>query len=154
MMKKGDIAIQYVFLIFIGVIAVFVTVGMLANWSLGANKFMDVLTGGKPSSAQDKETIRATSVNAFKTEIVKHAKLCFESRREDAGQAGELCYTVKCCTVPADPNCAATCTASCSDIKADIERSLGTGMVSCDEFTVSSKAIIGYDFAKNIVVVR
>ena len=84
-MKKGDIAIQYVFLILIGVVAVFVIVGMLANWSLSTNKFMDVLTGGNgKTKLQDKETIRANSVESFRNEIIKHAKICFENKRRDA----------------------------------------------------------------------
>ena len=152
-MKKGDIAIQYVFLILIGVVAVFVIVGMLANWSLSTNKFMDVLTGGNgKTKLQDKETIRANSVESFRNEIIKHAKICFENKRRDAGESGELCYTVKCCT---NTSCATTCRTSCDGpMNKSIEKSIGNGTVRCSEFMNSDKAIIEYDFLKNMVIIR
>lgn len=161
MKKKGDISINYMFMIFIAVIAVFVIIGLLARWSLGADKFMCVLTGEckAKDGVVDKQTITVndnTPISTrFTNEVAKHAKICYENMRTNPETQGELCYTVKCCI---NDDCTSTCTAhgGCSDVGVIVDSSLGLNAKSeskmlCEEF--GSKAIIEYDFKENKVMV-
>ena len=150
-MKKGDISIQYVFLILIAVVAAFVIIGMLARWSLGADKFMCVLTGEckAKDGIVDKQTILVTDTanpDKFANEVAKHAKICFENMRTSSEVQGELCYTVKCCT---DDTCTTFCQTDCATVQTIVEASLGPDTLICSEF--GYKAIIEYDLRENKV---
>lgn len=156
-MRKGDISIQYIFLIFIGVIAVFVIVGMLTKWSMGTDKFMCVLTGDctPKDGIIDKKTIWVRDIanpDKFKTEIAKQAKICFESMRKNGGEQGELCYTVKCCENDDCNPPSTTCSSTCAEVVPIIEASLGPNNVICYNF--GYKAIIEYDIRESKVKIN
>ncbi|MBN2422000.1 hypothetical protein JXB41_02135 [Candidatus Woesearchaeota archaeon] len=145
--KKSSLPLNYMFIIFISVIAVFVIVGMISKWAFSSNKFMCKLTGDcDESMIIDKQTINVDSTGdntRFVNEIIKHAKICYERARKGEVK-GELCYTVKC----------NDCEASCSDVQADIESSLGNGKVECSGFTASDKAIIEFDYSYQRVLIK
>ncbi|MBT3464664.1 hypothetical protein HOD20_00365 [archaeon] len=143
--KKGDIAINQMFIIFVSVIAVFVIVGMLAKWSLNSSDFMCKLSGECGGEGKvDKESIEVDNPTKFLNEVVKQSKLCFERGRK--GQiSGELCYTVKCTS---------GCKINCNTIKSPVEKTVGADNLECNEFGEGSKAIISYDYKTSHVIIR
>jgi hypothetical protein len=96
--KKADLSIQYVFLIFLGTITVFVIIGMLTQWSFNTKKFTCKLTGdcSAVTPPDDIQVINATNCAEFKPEIVKHARLCYQ--KAIAGKLPEgnsaVCYNI------------------------------------------------------------
>ncbi|MBD3203076.1 hypothetical protein GF327_02180 [Candidatus Woesearchaeota archaeon] len=146
-MKKAALPLNYAFLIFVSVIAVFVIVGMLSKWSLSSNKFMCKLSGDCDEQILlDKQTITVQSSGdntRFVNEIVKHAKICYE-RSKGNENAGELCYTVKC----------ETCSASNNDISSVLTGSDWDTKIDYSEFSSSNKAIIEFDYGDIIVRIR
>ncbi|MFH0876108.1 MAG: hypothetical protein V1859_09300 [archaeon] len=154
MSKKGDLSINYAFLIFVSVIAVFVIIGMISGWAFNAKNMMCKLTGEckEGETLIDKQTITVDSTDGnnarFVNEIIKHSKLCF-TRSSEGSNRGELCYTVKC-NAPTP----FTCTARCNDIQPGIEASIGAGKVDCTDFDSSNKAIIEFDYGRQVILIR
>ena len=146
-MKKASLPLNYVFIVFVSVIAVFVIVGMISKWALNSSKFMCKLTGDCDEKVMlDKQTISVSSTgdnSRFIVEIIKHAKLCYE--RAKAGEVkGELCYTVKC------DNCQATP----SDIQARLQNTDWEEKIDLSEFDNSNKAIIEFDYYEEKVRIK
>ncbi len=100
-MKKADLSLNYIFIIFISVIAVFVIVGMLTNWVFSAKVLMCKLdkTCEEPGMLSTSRTIlipgSVTDNRNFVNEIIKDAKICYERSRRSENR-GELCYAIKC----------------------------------------------------------
>ena len=127
--KKGDLPLQYIFLIFIATIAVFVVVGMITNWSLSANKYIGNLYGGDDKPMEDIQVVHVTCTQ-MENEIIKHAKICHK-KGTDGMIRGNLCFALVA------PN---TCSVSASTITS----ALGTRLKT--PFTTSSnKFVIAYD---------
>jgi hypothetical protein len=148
--KKASLPLNYVFLIFVSVIAVFVIVGMLSQWTFSANKFMCKLTGDcDETMLLDKQTITVENDPVrFVNEIVKHAKICYERARKGEVK-GELCYTVKCETTTGPP-----CVADEAEIDAEIGTTSWESKINRTEFSISNKAIIEFDYSKQIVKIK
>ncbi len=148
-MKKADLSLNYIFIIFISVIAVFVIVGMLTGWAFSAKNMMCKLSGDcTEEQLLDKQTISVDGSSGntrFVTEIVKHAKICYERSRKSENR-GELCYTVTC------SGCTADCTGD--NIAPQIESSIGKDKADCSGFVGSNKAIIEFDYSSQRVLVR
>ena len=96
-MKKAALSLEFIFLIFLGTIAVMVVIGMITNWSFSINK------GIKKLSEEDKDVkddLSELNVSMYPcdrqaSEIAKNIKLCMEK-----GQKGNLpmsgsCYVVE-----------------------------------------------------------
>lgn len=148
MMKKADLSIQYVFLIFIAVVAVFVIVGLITKMALSSEKFMCVLTGQcNQENVLDKQTIETSDIDSFQGEIVKQAKICYERGRKgqiESAYSSAHCYVVKCVT---------GCRASCDDVRERIEESIGQN-VDCEDFQNSDKAIIDFFYSDEKVIIK
>ncbi|MFH0876109.1 MAG: hypothetical protein V1859_09305 [archaeon] len=141
MNKKADLAINYTFLVFIGVIAVFVIIGMLTNWKLISEKAMNAISKNPEPALVDSKIIATKDIFAFKREIIKQSKLCSEYAKSGYIK-GELCYAIVC---------ESNCNVACSDI--DFENEVGKNKVSCYMNMPNSKAIIGFDYSTQKVVI-
>ncbi|MBN1502441.1 hypothetical protein JW930_02775 [Candidatus Woesearchaeota archaeon] len=149
-MKKAELTLQYIFLIFVAVIAVFVIVGLITRMALNSEKFMCALTGKcDPDNGFSAESLEASDEDGFMNAIIKNAKICYER-----GSKGEVetrqtiahCYAVKCI--------ANGCTASCPDVQGEIEASIGSSNVDCTEFQNSNIAIIDFDYSLSKVIIK
>ncbi|MCX6710342.1 MAG: hypothetical protein NTV63_05335 [Candidatus Woesearchaeota archaeon] len=144
--KKGDIAIQYVFLIFIATISVFVIVGMLTKWSFSSSKFMCRLTGecSSEEGSGDIVKINATDLDDFRHEVEKGAKLCYENGKIGRVK-GSVCYIIMCYTL--NPN-------QCSldpSLKTNLETE---GINVTISYSNSDKAVISYDYNTKFVKIE
>lgn len=95
MKKKGDLSITYIFLIFIGTIAVFVIVGLLTNWSFNAKNFMSKLTGDDETQEPDAQSVQVSG--ACDQDVIKHGKLCWTKYTQGIINSN-LCYVLKGCS--------------------------------------------------------
>ena len=94
--KKADMALSYIFAIFVSTIVVLVVVSLVIKWGSKSGGFVDNLFGkGKEDSAKANEFINVKDLNCTRTkeEIVKFSKLCYEK-----GKLGKLnegyCYLI------------------------------------------------------------
>ncbi|MBU0757463.1 MAG: hypothetical protein KKF44_05330 [Nanoarchaeota archaeon] len=148
--KNANLPLNYIFIIFVSLIAVFVIVGMLSKWSLSSNKFMCKLTGDcNEELVLDKETIIVQGADStrFFNEIVKQAKICFE-RSQKSENRGSLCYTVKC------EGCTLECTPDMIDNIGYKDKAKLEPKADCTEFTNSDKAIIEFDYSNFQVIIK
>ncbi len=138
--KKADMAINYIFLIFIATIAVFVIVGLLTKWSFSTSKFMCKLTGecGQEDVTPDVQKINTTDCADFQYEIVKGAKLCYEN-----GKLGRIKGTV--CYAILGPN---NCNINADKLKDYIGNEVNVTITYNGN---SDKAIISYDYNTKFV---
>ena len=139
--KRGALALQYVFLIFIATIAVFVIVGLLTRWSFSAENFMQSITGNNEEDVPaDVQTINTTDCNDFKHEIVKGARLCYENGMLGRIK-GSLCYGI---IGPKD------CNFDSKTIKEAVE---DVGVNVTVNYDKSEKALISYDYDTKRVII-
>ena len=87
--RKGDLSIQYMFLIFIGVIALVVIVGMLTDWSFGARRYVGKLTSGDDYE----QDIQMVITGDLSGDTEKHVKLC-KAKCEQGLVKSNLCYAI------------------------------------------------------------
>ncbi|MFH1398712.1 MAG: hypothetical protein ABIG95_01215 [Candidatus Woesearchaeota archaeon] len=92
-MKKADLSIQFIFLIFIATIAAVVIIGLLSNWAFDLRGAFDDFFDNSRDEVPDQETINLTNCNKVNEEIVKHAKLCYV-RSQQGLINGDLCYAI------------------------------------------------------------
>ncbi|MBN1157269.1 hypothetical protein JXA85_06620 [Candidatus Woesearchaeota archaeon] len=142
--KKGDLSINYIFLIFIATIAVFVIVGLITKWSLNADKLVKTLVGG--DSKEDILDIQIVNVTECGTngeylenEIIKHAKLCYTKAKQGKVH-GSLCYGLVTETI---------CGVNTVKVKEELD-DLGISS-SLSAQLGQNKIIIGYSYDKGIV---
>jgi hypothetical protein len=146
--KKGDLSINYIFLIFISTIAVFVIVGLITKWSFNADKFVKTLSGSddKESEILDVQIINVTECGTLgadlENEIIKQSKLCF-TKATQGHVRGTLCYGL------VNPG---SCGANATKIKLELEdiginNSILTGLGQ-------TSILIGYNYDKKIVEIR
>ena len=149
-MKKGSLPLNYVFIVFISVIAVFVIVGMLTKWSLNTGSFMCQLTGEcDETNLIDKQTITVDTPERFAKEAIKQSKLCYE-KSKNAETPGELCYSIKCECSPADIP-----TPTHIHDEYDGLSQSWKDKINKSEFDVKSyKAIIEFDYNRQKVFIR
>jgi hypothetical protein len=146
MSKKADLSLNYIFLIFVSVIAVFVIVGMLTSWTFNVNNILNRITEPDDSNIIDTKIITITdNSNKFINNIISHSKMCNE-RAKNGQVKGELCYAIVCY-----PD---TCTASCNDVKTKIEDFNDEIKVDCDDFQNNNKAIIGFDYSSQKLLIK
>ena len=112
--KKADLTINYIFLIFVSTIAVFVVVGLITGWSFNIKNIMERIGDPEKPEVIDTKIVEVGSgdTQRYITEIVKQAKIC-NDRAIDGEVHGELCYAIIC-----SPS---SCSASCVDIQDDIQ---------------------------------
>jgi hypothetical protein len=92
-MKRAEMSIQLIFLIFIATIAAFVIVGMITKSSISASSMMDKLFGEDDEPIIDVQLINLTKCDNVDNEITKHAKLCYTKGQQGLVK-GELCYGI------------------------------------------------------------
>jgi hypothetical protein len=142
--KKGDMTIQYAFLIFLATITVFVVIGLITKWSFSTNTLICKLSGecNQPTTPADIQKINATSCPDFLSEIVKGARLCNEN-----GKLGRLSGSEPVCYIIIGP-----CT---SITKQEINNSLTAPAINLTNFEItfdrSNKAAISYEYTRKIV---
>ncbi|MBN1386329.1 hypothetical protein JW968_05145 [Candidatus Woesearchaeota archaeon] len=90
--KKGDMSLNYIFLIFIGTISVFIVVGLLSNWAFGTKKFMEKLQGSDDETEIDAQVIDAGG--DCTDDAIKHGKLCWTKFQQGLVRSN-LCYVLK-----------------------------------------------------------
>lgn len=88
--EKGEIALEYIFIIFIAVITVFVIVGMLTNWSFGADKYISRILESGEEAVPDIQFVLSNNPDAV---LEKHKKLCSE-KCESKVLRSNLCYVI------------------------------------------------------------
>ena len=139
-MKKGDIAIEYIFVIFVSVIAVFVIIALMLKTVPSTQKFLCKLSGTceTPIPPGDIPIINTTDCTDFQHEIIKAARLCFENGKLGRIKQG-ICYVIM---------------GPCNIEQQTIKQALVAERLN---FTISydmnSKAIISYDYLSKIVKV-
>ncbi len=92
--KRGALALQYIFLIFIATVVAFIIIGMVGKWSLKSNRFISTMFGGEKNVALDNQIINVTNHRLYVNEVVKHAKICYEKGKEGKLEGRQLCYTL------------------------------------------------------------
>ncbi len=92
--KRGALALQYIFLIFIATVVAFIIIGMVGKWSLKSNRFISTMFGGEKNVALDNQIINVTNHGLYVNEVVKHAKICYEKGKEGKLEGRQLCYTL------------------------------------------------------------
>ena len=149
MRKRAALAINYIFLIFVSLIVIFVIIGMVTKWSFNANRYMrDLFGGDEEENTLDRQIINVTDCNDLQNEIVKHAKICYTEARQGQvkGTMWALCYGL-----PNPGNCAVTRGAVKNDLDAaTIDNRVDGGLNT--RFT--SNVIVGYDYDSKVVTVQ
>ena len=93
-------SIEFTFLIFLAVIVVMVVVTLVIKFAFSGNMLFCKIAGTCNKDAPpvpDNQVISLTSINdctRVRTEIVKHAKLCYERWLELASNEVSICYTI------------------------------------------------------------
>ena len=94
--KKADMALSYIFAIFVSTIVVLVVVSLVIKWGSKSGGFIDNLFGkDKKDNTKANEFISVKDLTCVRTkeEIVKFSKLCYEK-----GKLGKLdegyCYYI------------------------------------------------------------
>jgi hypothetical protein len=141
--KKADMSINYIFLIFIATISVFVIIGLITKWSFDAKRFVEVLTGPGDDNSEilDMQIVNVTKCGEaddpgkyMRTEILKQAKICYTKGKEGKVK-GTLCYAIMA------PGTG--CPVTPEEIKAKLDESEIVNRVSG---TGQNKVIIGYSY--------
>ncbi len=142
--KKGfTLAVNYIFLFFIGVIVAMVVIGMITKGYLNANRFMCRLTGtcdDKKDGMIGVQKIKASCKDA-EIEILKHTKLCYEHGIN--GDVKGLCYVI---FLPEN------CGPKSDELKEKLwdDYDINASVIYDGEM----KAVIAYDYEKQRVEVR
>ena len=147
MAKKGDLSINYIFLIFIATIAVFVIIGLITKWSFNADKFVKNLVGGdQEEDILDIQIINLTVTNCYpdsvayiENEIIKHAKLCYTKARQGKVK-GTLCYGLVS---------GMACAINTNTVKSELDAAEMNSSIS--DLLYQNKIIIGYSYSKKVV---
>ena len=92
-MKKSQLSIQFIFLIFIGTIVAVVVIGLLTDWAFDLRGAFDDFFSGNQNTGPDQETINLSNCNRVDQEIAKHAKLCYVKSQQGL-IGGDLCYAM------------------------------------------------------------
>ena len=142
--KKGfTLAVNYIFLFFIGVIVAMLVVGMITKGYINVERFMCRLTGtcdNEKDGMIGVQKINATCDNAER-EILKHTKLCYEHGIN--GEVKGLCYVI---FLPEN------CGPKSDELKEKLwnEYDINASVIYDGEI----KAVIAYDYEKQRVEVR
>jgi len=94
-MKKAMLPLQITFILVIGVIAAFITIGLLIDWTFNAGKIMSKITGDE-AHLPDNQKIDINGMNC-ENEVIKHAKLCYAKITQSSDPKGFLCYALYNC---------------------------------------------------------
>lgn len=141
--KKGDMTIQYAFLIFLATITVFVVIGLITKWSFSTNTLICKLSGecAEKTTPLDNQIINATSCDDFNHTIATQAAICNENGKLGRISSGGMCYVI---------------TGPCTSITSqDINDTLRTQGRNLSNFRITfngrDRAIISYDYSDKIV---
>ncbi len=142
--KKGDLSINYIFLIFIATITVFVIVGLITKWSFNADRLVKTLVSSdEKDELLDVQIINVTECGSkgeyLENEIIKHAKLCYTKAKQGKVR-GSLCYGLVSETA---------CGVNTTRVKEELD-DVGVNS-SLSTQLGESKIIIGYNYDKKIV---
>ena len=137
MNKKGQLSLQFLFLIFIGTIAVVVIVGLLTSWSFDVNKYMKGWFKQEDEVIFDIQRLNYTSCQNMDNEVIKHAKLCYTKGQQGLVK-GQLCYGL----IMPSGGCSINANTISSTLTSDgVNHSVSTsGSVN--------KVIISYDYSR------
>ncbi|HLD18788.1 MAG TPA: hypothetical protein VJB90_02155 [Candidatus Nanoarchaeia archaeon] len=98
-MKKGDISIEFTFLIFLAVIVVMVIITLIIKFAFSGSTIFCKIVGTcdkeKPP-VPDNQLINLSTSNCdrVRTELVKHAKLCYARALDLVSREVTICYTL------------------------------------------------------------
>jgi len=140
---KGALALEYVFIIFLSLIAVFVIIGLLTSWSFSANKMVCKLSG----TCQDERRVdsQSVSLDCTEDEIIKYSKLCYSMVNEGKIKQGEICYVITC--------------QKTFELTKDIADNINDALLSFGSqnnkiiIQESSKFVIQYDYGSSTLVI-
>ena len=141
MHKKGlEMSLQFMFLIFLGTIAVVVIVGLLTTWSFDVNRYMKGWFKQDDEVIFDIQRLNYTSCNNINDEIIKHAKLCYTKGMQGLVK-GQLCYGL----IMPQSGCSINIVQIDSELTSNNINHTITAQSSVD------KVIISYDYSRYIV---
>ena len=105
-MKKSTLSLQFIFLLFLGTIAVLVVVGLVSNWAFKVNQKVSSLAEDEKDEKIDIVEIDLTifpQCSRQLSEVSKDVNLCYER-----GQKGQLPQSGACYVLFLSGNCAMT----------------------------------------------
>ncbi len=99
MKKKGEMSLEFTFLIFLAVIVVMVVVTLIIKFAFSGNMLFCKLAGTcnkDAPPAPDNQVINMSlqPCDKVQTELVKHSKLCHERWLELASREQTICYSI------------------------------------------------------------
>ena len=99
-------SLEYIFIIVLSLITVFVLVGLITSWSFNAKTMMCKLSGGCGTDGRtDSQNLKLAACTA--SDIIKYGKLCCQLVSENKIKQGDLCYALtftSACTTPSYNN--------------------------------------------------
>ena len=141
MKKKAELAIQYIFLIFVAVIVVFIIIGLVSRWAFKTEKGINVLLDDDGNPIADTQVVEVGDCGDAQAEVEKHAKLCDE--KGEQGQIhGTLCYGIN---MPG-------CSVNCRLVQTNLATDYGI-TVNCISDPLQDKAFIEYNYAVQEVTI-
>lgn len=98
MRRRGELSLEFTFLIFLAVIVVMVIVTLIIKFAFNSGNIFCTITkcDEKALPAPDNQIINMTlqSCDRVRTELVKHGKLCAERWLSLASREQTICYTI------------------------------------------------------------
>lgn len=148
MKKKGDLSLNYIFLIFVSLIVVFVIIGLITKWSFNANKYIkNIFREDGKDNTLDRQVINVSDCGDLVDEVVKHAKICYTRARqgEVEGSGLSLCYGI------ANPGCTVT-KGNISDVLS--AEGIDFEVEGNPNDALGTNVLVSYDYRRRIAVVR
>lgn len=98
-MKKGDLSLEFTFLIFLAVIVVMVVVTLIIKFAVSGQGFVCHIVGTCEKAAPpvpDNQVVNMSlqPCDRVKDEIVKHSKICYERWLDLASNDVSICYDI------------------------------------------------------------
>jgi len=103
-MKKAQMSLQVIFVLFISIIVLVILISLLVSWTSKSKIFIKKLAKTDEQGSLVREDFSTKDEAAYKAKIIQMAEVCYEYGK--IGKVdGTLCYTVRYDTLGICPNC-------------------------------------------------
>ena len=135
-MKKSNMSLQTIFILFISIVVFALLIMMFIKWTKSSSKFVDMLAK-KDEMGNLKPQEITSSAGSYASDIADRAVVCYNYGSKGKVD-GNLCYTVSC----------DSCSASATEIENEINNRIPDGKYEISA-SISSKAVISYEQNNN-----
>ena len=143
-MKKAQMSIQIIFVLFVSIIVMFVIISLFVEWSTKSKYFVKKLAKTDEQGSLVREDFEVRSDADYARKVAQMAEVCYEygiGGKVD----GSLCYTVRYPTM--------TLCTGCAQLVTDELDAKGIPYSPATISYLTKKTIISYDYSTKTVVI-